>query len=361
MGMLGDMMENMAERVVPVEVGGGAERETGPPPASEKVLRTIPEIVVGEEDLVDEANRECCVCLEENAIGSTVKRLPCGHLFHPQCIDGWITHHCTCPVCRYELDTDDAAYNRGRLSRMKGRKPRYHLYELERMRAKELKELARSLEVKADGCTDKGEVVERIANSGKIDIIRGGGKGRAFTMEEISGMKVKQLKALLRERGVSWREEDVVERGDLVRVLVNSGRVEVTGEGREEEDIMGIDEGEGEEEGKGDEEGKGGEEGKGEGEGKEEEGWVDVGATARSEEEEKEEEKLAGERKKRDREDSGEVLSEDLGSTGIKMQELASMSVGELKRICREKGVDVRGVVEKRELVDRIVASGVVL
>ena len=65
MGMLGDMMENMAERVVPVEVGGGAERETGPPPASEKVLRTIPEIVVGEEDLVDEANRECCVCLEE--------------------------------------------------------------------------------------------------------------------------------------------------------------------------------------------------------------------------------------------------------------------------------------------------------
>jgi hypothetical protein len=64
MSMLGNMMENMAERVVPVEIGV-EQQETGPPPASEKVLRTIPEIVVGEEDLEDEANRECCVCLEE--------------------------------------------------------------------------------------------------------------------------------------------------------------------------------------------------------------------------------------------------------------------------------------------------------
>ncbi|GMI38579.1 hypothetical protein TrCOL_g1725 [Triparma columacea] len=381
MSMLGNMMENMAERVVPVEIGV-EQQETGPPPASEKVLRTIPEIVVGEEDLEDEANRECCVCLEENAIGSTVKRLPCGHLFHPTCIDSWITHHCTCPVCRYELDTDDPTYNRGRILRMKGRRPRYRIYELERMGGKDIVGLARELGVDVKGCVDKGDIVDRIVGSGKIDVIKGGGKGRAYTMEEIDGMKVKVLKGLLRERGVKWREEDVVERGDLVKVLVNSGRVEIMG-GGEEEDIMGIDDSDEEEEGK--REG----EGKEEEEGKVGEGWVDVAGEEVGGEEEKdgEEEEKDGEEEEKDgeeeekkmgtakknweeeeekergskryREDSG--VEDDLGSSGIKREELAAMSVGELKRICREEGIDVRGVVEKKELVQRVVDSGVVL
>jgi len=37
------------------------------------------------------------------------------------------------------------------------------------------------------------------------------------------------------------------------------------------------------------------------------------------------------------------------------------MSVGGLKRMCMENGIDVTSVVEKGELVSRIVNSGVVL
>jgi hypothetical protein len=37
----------------------------GPPPASTKALRQLPIVTVAPEDLVDENNRECCICLEE--------------------------------------------------------------------------------------------------------------------------------------------------------------------------------------------------------------------------------------------------------------------------------------------------------
>lgn len=41
-----------------------ANRNRGPPPASGKALRQLPTVTVTAEDLVDENNRECCICLE---------------------------------------------------------------------------------------------------------------------------------------------------------------------------------------------------------------------------------------------------------------------------------------------------------
>lgn len=37
----------------------------GTPPASRKSIRHLPTILVHSEDLVDESNRECCICFEE--------------------------------------------------------------------------------------------------------------------------------------------------------------------------------------------------------------------------------------------------------------------------------------------------------
>ena len=37
----------------------------GAPPVSLKALRQLPIVSVAPEDLVDENNRECCICLEE--------------------------------------------------------------------------------------------------------------------------------------------------------------------------------------------------------------------------------------------------------------------------------------------------------
>ena len=45
----------------------------------------------------------CSICLEEYEEGDEVRRLPCWHAFHAQCIDRWLTHHVECPVCKFEV------------------------------------------------------------------------------------------------------------------------------------------------------------------------------------------------------------------------------------------------------------------
>merc|ERR1740122_863086 len=112
-----------------VQVGGRTEN-SAPPPANKKAIRQIPTVALCAEDSMDENNRECVICFEENVIGSKVARLPCGHVYHRECIEGWLNKHCTCPVCRYELETDDRTYERGRLERMRSRKPRFRKHEL---------------------------------------------------------------------------------------------------------------------------------------------------------------------------------------------------------------------------------------
>jgi len=44
---------------------------------------------------------ECAVCLGAIQVGAMVKLLPaCGHVYHRDCIDLWLSSRCTCPLCR---------------------------------------------------------------------------------------------------------------------------------------------------------------------------------------------------------------------------------------------------------------------
>eukprot|EP00884_Botryococcus_braunii_P009551 jgi/Botrbrau1/18598/Bobra.0367s0040.1 len=48
---------------------------------------------------------QCVVCLEEYAESDvTVVRLPCSHLYHPECIEQWLKLRKTCPLCLVEVE-----------------------------------------------------------------------------------------------------------------------------------------------------------------------------------------------------------------------------------------------------------------
>mmetsp|Transcript_11941 Transcript_11941/g.15617 ORF Transcript_11941/g.15617 Transcript_11941/m.15617 type:complete len:393 (-) Transcript_11941:276-1454(-) len=65
-------------------------------------------------DLTIEEEHECIVCRDVFEQGTTVLRLPCSHTFHEACVLGWLQNRNTCPVCRFELPTDDERYERSR-------------------------------------------------------------------------------------------------------------------------------------------------------------------------------------------------------------------------------------------------------
>eukprot|EP01022_Parablepharisma_sp_SALTPOND_P008105 TRINITY_DN135211_c0_g1_i1.p3 TRINITY_DN135211_c0_g1~~TRINITY_DN135211_c0_g1_i1.p3 ORF type:complete len:187 (-),score=18.23 TRINITY_DN135211_c0_g1_i1:80-640(-) len=83
----------------------------GPPPASKKVLETLPKVEITEEFLEGKTEAiECSVCKEEFKKHDKAYQLPCKHVFHPDCIVPWLEQHNSCPTCRFELPTDDADY-----------------------------------------------------------------------------------------------------------------------------------------------------------------------------------------------------------------------------------------------------------
>ncbi|GLD92577.1 hypothetical protein PINS_up001136 [Pythium insidiosum] len=47
--------------------------------------------------------RECVICQVEMAIGATLTRMPCQHMFHTDCLHEWLKIGNSCPICRVEI------------------------------------------------------------------------------------------------------------------------------------------------------------------------------------------------------------------------------------------------------------------
>ena len=217
------------------------------PPASTKAIRMLPTIRVAPEDLIDPNNRECCVCLECNQLDDRVIRLPCAHIYHAHCIVDWLANHsCTCPVCRYELPTDDSQYEVGRVERMKTRKPRYALHEMKRLSIQDLlalknrnKNLSASNSSNSIAGLEKAELIQWLIDNDRVDVIPAPEPVR-HEYEKLQQMRIKDLRSAMEEAGVFFRKEDVVEKSDMLKIFLNSGRLElILTEPKEEEDSYG--------------------------------------------------------------------------------------------------------------------------
>ncbi|KAF8102701.1 hypothetical protein N665_0197s0061 [Sinapis alba] len=73
----------------------------GTPPARKEVVDALPTVKITEPLL------QCSVCLDEFERGVEAKEMPCKHKFHVKCIVPWLELHSSCPVCRFELSSEN--------------------------------------------------------------------------------------------------------------------------------------------------------------------------------------------------------------------------------------------------------------
>jgi hypothetical protein len=84
----------------------------GAPPASVSCVTSLPRVTIGEEHV--NKGLVCAVCKELYSLGTETTQLPCLHLYHAHCIVPWLSARNSCPLCRFELPTDDKDYEQGK-------------------------------------------------------------------------------------------------------------------------------------------------------------------------------------------------------------------------------------------------------
>jgi hypothetical protein len=82
----------------------------GTPPASGKSIKELKKDKIIESNIEKYEKIECSVCKENYKLEDTISIMPCHHVFHNECLLPWLKQHNSCPVCRYELPTEDKDY-----------------------------------------------------------------------------------------------------------------------------------------------------------------------------------------------------------------------------------------------------------
>ena len=76
--------------------------DNGPPPAASDKIDSLITIDISEKEIQD--NLDCAVCREDFNISEKALQLPCGHVYHKDCIIPWLNLHDSCPTCRTPLN-----------------------------------------------------------------------------------------------------------------------------------------------------------------------------------------------------------------------------------------------------------------
>lgn len=78
-----------------------ANGRQGPAPATRSSIDAMPTIKITQRHLRSDSH--CPVCKDKFELGSEARQMPCGHIYHSDCIVPWLVQHNSCPVCRQEL------------------------------------------------------------------------------------------------------------------------------------------------------------------------------------------------------------------------------------------------------------------
>jgi hypothetical protein len=97
------------------------------------------------------------------------------------------------------------------------------------MSIRELRELGDRLKVTVVTIVDKQELIEKVVGSGRIDIIAAPDPVE-YPLSLLHAMGVAELRRCMAHAGVFFAPIDVVEKGDMVHIFVNSGRLVILAE-----------------------------------------------------------------------------------------------------------------------------------
>ena len=85
----------------------------GNPPASQSSVDKLDHFKITEQKLKDFGfENSCPVCKDEFVVNEECLLMPCEHHFHKDCLIPWLKERNSCPICRYELPTDDEDFER---------------------------------------------------------------------------------------------------------------------------------------------------------------------------------------------------------------------------------------------------------
>jgi hypothetical protein len=82
----------------------------GTPPASDEAIAALERVNVAPRSADDKDMPSCAVCTEQYEVNEPARKMPCGHVFHGDCVVPWLRNHCTCPMCRHEIGSNSPAY-----------------------------------------------------------------------------------------------------------------------------------------------------------------------------------------------------------------------------------------------------------
>jgi E3 ubiquitin-protein ligase RNF115/126 len=96
---LGPALDTLLQRLAESDLS-----RSGTPPAKKEAVAALPTVNIKEA-------LGCSVCLEDFEMGGEAKQMPCQHKFHSHCILPWLELHSSCPICRFQLPTEETKNN----------------------------------------------------------------------------------------------------------------------------------------------------------------------------------------------------------------------------------------------------------
>lgn len=100
-GSVGDYFDDPGVELLLQHLAENGPNRYGTPPAQKEAVEAMPSVKI-------EETSQCSVCLEDFETGAEAKEMPCKHTFHSGCILPWLELHSSCPVCRYQLPSDES-------------------------------------------------------------------------------------------------------------------------------------------------------------------------------------------------------------------------------------------------------------